>query len=69
LHRLIFRHPPTNIQYQMAHFLAQGHYETHLQRYHEDSTRRWEQLNTALRRQLPTCRPFANSKHANAFWL
>ena len=24
LRRLIYRHPPTNIQYQMAHFLAQG---------------------------------------------
>lgn len=69
LRRLIYRHPPTNIQYQMAHFLAQGHYETHLRRYHEDSARRWEQLSMALRRQLPECRPFANSEHANAFWL
>lgn len=23
LRRLVYRHPPTNIQYQMAHFLAQ----------------------------------------------
>lgn len=28
LRRLVYRHPPTNIQYQMAHFLARGHYET-----------------------------------------
>ena len=47
LRRLVYRHPPTNIQYQMAHFLAQGHYETHLRRYHYDSAQRWERLHAA----------------------
>lgn len=69
LRRLIYRHPPANIQYQMAHFLAQGYYETHLRRYHEDSARRWETLAAALRTSLPECTLMAGSEHANAFWL
>lgn len=69
LRRLVYRHPPTNIQYQMAHFLAQGHYETHLRRYRDDSTRRWEMLNNALSTLLPACQPLPGSEHANAFWL
>lgn len=69
LRRLVYRHPPTNIQYQMAHFLAQGHYETHLRRYHEDSARRWDTLHNALRAFLPECATFSGSEHANAFWL
>ena len=69
LRRLIYRHPPTNIQYQMAHFLAQGHYETHLRRYHYDSAQRWDRLNNALQQHLPECRIIPGSEHANAFWL
>lgn len=69
LRRLMYRHPPANIQYQMAHFLAQGYYETHLRRYHDDSARRWETLATALRTSLPACTLMAGSEHANAFWL
>lgn len=69
LRRLVYRHPPTNIQYQMAHFLAQGHYETHLRRYHDDSARRWDRLNAALQQHLAECRIIPGSEHANAFWL
>lgn len=69
LRRLVYRHPPTNIQYQMAHFLAQGHYETHLRRYHYDSAQRWDRLNNALQQHLPECRIIPGSEHANAFWL
>lgn len=69
LRRLMYRHPPTNIQYQMAHFLAQGHYETHLRRYHDDSARRWDRLHDALRTSLPECNMIPGSEHANAFWL
>lgn len=69
LRRLMYRHPPANIQYQMAHFLAQGYYETHLRRYHDDSARRWETLAAALRTSLPECTLMAGSEHANAFWL
>lgn len=69
LRRLTYRHPPTNIQYQMAHFLAQGHYDSHLRRYRDDSARRWDRLDAALRHLLPDCRPLPGSEHANAFWL
>ena len=69
LRRMVYRHPPTNIQYQMAHFLAQGHYETHLRRYRDDSARRWEMLNNAISTLLPECQPLPGSEHANAFWL
>ncbi|SLM65158.1 MULTISPECIES: MocR-like pyridoxine biosynthesis transcription factor PdxR [Dickeya] len=69
LRRLMYRHPPTNIQHQMAHFLAQGYYEAYLHRYREDSARRWHQLNNALGRDLPHCQRRAGSEHASAFWL
>lgn len=69
LRRLIYRHPPANLQYQMAYFLAQGYYETHLRRYHDDSARRWEILSKALNKHLPECRTSDGSEHANAFWL
>lgn len=69
LRRLLYRHPPTNIQYQMAHFFSQGHYETHLRRYHDDSARRWDRLHQALQRYLPECSSLSGSEHANAFWL
>ncbi|ELN2735074.1 MocR-like pyridoxine biosynthesis transcription factor PdxR [Pluralibacter gergoviae] len=69
LRRLTYRHPPTNIQHQMAHFLAQGHYDTHLRRYRDDSARRWDRLDAALKQLLPECRPLPGSEHANAFWL
>lgn len=69
LRRLIYRHPPTNIQYQMAHFLAQGHYETHLRHYYNDSVRRWDRLHDALQHSLPECQIIPGSEHANAFWL
>ncbi|ACS83844.1 MocR-like pyridoxine biosynthesis transcription factor PdxR [Musicola paradisiaca] len=69
LRRLSYRHPPTHIQHQMAHFLAQGYYEAYLHRYREDSARRWDTLNNALDRWLPECRRMTGSEHANAFWL
>ncbi|CAK8743071.1 hypothetical protein SODG_006244 [Sodalis praecaptivus] len=69
LRRLAYRHPPTNIQHQMAYFLAQGYYETYLHRYREDSTRRWHSLDHALTCWLPECRRSEGSDHANAFWL
>ncbi|MFP1892966.1 PLP-dependent aminotransferase family protein [Lonsdalea quercina] len=69
LRRLSYRHPPTNIQHQMAHFLAQGYYEAYLHRYREDSARRWHRLDEALEQFLPACRRMEGSEHANAFWL
>ncbi len=67
LRRLLYRHPPANIQYQMAYFLAQGHYDTFLRRYREHSTYRWSLLGEALDKYLPRCRHNAN--RASAFWV
>ncbi|KAA8999391.1 PLP-dependent aminotransferase family protein [Affinibrenneria salicis] len=69
LRRLMYRHPPANIQYQMAHFLAQGYYETHLRRYREESSRRWDRLHQTLNKLMPECRRIPGSEQANAFWL
>ncbi|EHD19526.1 MULTISPECIES: PLP-dependent aminotransferase family protein [Brenneria] len=69
LRRLVYRHPPTSIQYQMAHFLAQGYYETYLHRYRADSARRWNILNDALNAHLPECSRIPGSAPANAFWI
>lgn len=67
LRRLMYRHPPANIQYQMAHFLAQGHYDTFLRRYRDNSAYRWSLLHEALEHELPMCR--FNQSRATAFWV
>lgn len=69
LRRLSYRHPPTPIQHQMAHFLAQGYYDRYLHCYRKDSLERWQLMNDALNRWLPECQRVAGSEHANAFWL
>lgn len=69
LRRLVYRHPPANIQYQMAYFLAQGYYEAYLHRYREDSVHRWQMLNSALKNWLPECSCMTGGEHANAFWV
>ena len=48
---------------------AQGHYETHLRRYHYDSAQRWERLHAALQRLSAVVSRAGGSEHANAFWL
>ena len=69
LRRLSYRHPPTPIQHQMAHFLAQGYYDRYLKTYRQDSMQRWQRMNDALNCWLPECPRAAGSEHANAFWL
>lgn len=67
LRRLMYRHPPANIQYQMAYFLAQGHYDTFLRRYRENTAYRWSLLHEALHNHLPICSH--NETRATAFWI
>lgn len=69
LRRLSYRHPPTLLQHQMAHFLAQGYYDRYLNRYRKDSLERWQRMNEALNRWLPEFQRVAGSEHANVFWL
>jgi len=67
LRRLRYRHPPTNIQYQMAHFIEQGYYETYLKRYHRCSQKRHGILKAALANYLPQCS--YQDHHSSAFWI
>lgn len=68
LRRLMYRHPPANIQHQVAQFMAQGHYERHLKTHIDDTDRRRDIVHEALQRHIPT---LACSSHAraSAFWL
>jgi GntR family transcriptional regulator/MocR family aminotransferase len=67
LRRLRYRHPPTNIQYQMAQFIKQGYYETYLKRYHRCSKKRHDILKSALETYLPQC--IYKKHNASAFWI
>lgn len=67
LRRLRYRHPPSNIQYQMAHFIQQGYYESYLKRYYRCSKKRHGILKTALETYLPQCS--YQDHHSSAFWI
>ncbi|WP_027351585.1 PLP-dependent aminotransferase family protein [Halotalea alkalilenta] len=68
LRRLMYRHPPSSLQRQLAQFLAQGHYDRALRLQQQSSRQRWELLDGALRRHLPDCRRISGD-HASAFWI
>ncbi|WP_110686099.1 PLP-dependent aminotransferase family protein [Salinicola aestuarinus] len=68
LRRLMYRHPPSGLQQQLAEFLAQGHYDRYLRTFSDDMRRRWETMNDAVTRGLPSCRRIGND-HASVFWL
>ncbi len=67
LRRLRYRHPPTNIQYQMTHFIKQGYYEAYLKRYYRCSKKRHGILKAALETYLPQCTYQDHS--SSAFWI
>ncbi|WP_283101549.1 MULTISPECIES: PLP-dependent aminotransferase family protein [Halomonadaceae] len=68
LRRMMYRHPPSGLQHQMAQFFSQGHYERYLRFYTDDTQRRRERLGKALERELEGCRRI-NGSQASAFWL
>ncbi|WP_251977783.1 aminotransferase-like domain-containing protein [Salinicola avicenniae] len=68
LRRLMYRHPPSSLQQQVAQFLSQGHYDRYLRLFAEEMSRRWEAMDTSLRRELPMCRRVGGD-HASVFWL
>ncbi|MCS2609569.1 PLP-dependent aminotransferase family protein [Halomonas dongshanensis] len=68
LRRLMYRHPPSSLQQQVAQFLSQGHYDRYLRLFAEEMYRRWETMDARLRRELPTCRRVGGD-HASVFWL
>ena len=53
LRRLMYRHPPTNNQRTVAHFLALGHHDAALLRLMETFRRRWQVMDAALTSHAP----------------
>lgn len=68
MRRLMYRHPPLNLQRQLARFLAQGDYDAHLRHYRTAYRHKHAQLQEALQRDLPECR-YTTSEGAASFWL
>jgi len=68
LRRLMYRHPPANLQHQMAQFIAQGYYETHLRSHVQNTDARRDTLRAAIERLLPQAH-CNSSARASAFWL
>jgi len=48
LRRLMYRHPPSNTQRTVGHFLALGHHDAAVLRISQAYKRRWELMNEAL---------------------
>ena len=53
LRRLMLRHPPSNNQRTVAHFLAQGHYDSLMSRLSHTYRDRWRVMGECLSRYLP----------------
>jgi len=50
LRRLMYRHPPTNNQRTVAHFLSLGHHDSALLRLTQSFKTRWEIMDDALKK-------------------
>ena len=48
LRRLMYRHPPSNTQRTVGHFLALGHHDAAVLRLSQAYKKRWEKMNEAL---------------------
>jgi len=68
LRRLMYRHPPTSLQRQLAQFIAQGHFDRCLRHHQHDNSHRWTLLEQARQHYMPDCQRIS-SEYANAFWL
>jgi GntR family transcriptional regulator/MocR family aminotransferase len=69
LRRLMFRHPPTRLQMEMAHFIAQGYYDSFVRRFRENTRQRWDIINDAVSKHIPYCDRLAKNELSNALWL
>lgn len=68
LRRLMLRHPPMNNQRTLATFLALGHHDSLFRRLRHAYRERWEVMEAALNRHLPTC-TFHRTPGGTAFWV
>ncbi len=68
LRRLMLRHPPSNNQNAVAHFLALGHHDSLVHRLSASYKRRWEAMEAALNEFLPES-SMAPAFGGSAFWV
>lgn len=68
LRRLMYRHPPLNIQRLLARFLAQGDYDAHLRQYRSAYRAKHAKLHDAVEQHLRGC-SYSTSEGAASFWM
>ena len=68
LRRLMLRHPPSNNQNAVAHFLALGHHDSLVHRISASYKLRWQALDDALNEFLPDSSS-APAFGGSAFWV
>lgn len=68
LRRLMLRHPPSNNQNAVAHFLALGHHDSLVHRLSHSYRQRWEAMDLALTEYLPESSR-APAFGGSAFWV
>ena len=68
LRRLMYRHPPTNNQRTVAHFLSLGHHDSALLRLSQTLKHRWQVMDEALKAQA-VFRASAPSFGGSSFWV
>jgi len=68
LRRLMFRHPSSNNQNAVAHFLSRGYHELLVRRLAAEYKERWQVLNDSLKEYMPDSGQ-APSFGGSAFWV
>lgn len=68
LRRLMLRHPPSNNQNAVAHFLALGHHDALVHRIAHNYRNRWQAMDAALAKYLPDSSS-APAFGGSAFWV
>jgi len=68
LRRLMYRHPPTNNQRTVAHFLSLGHHDSAVLRLSQSFKARWEVLDEALKKHQ-VFSSTAPSFGGSSFWV
>lgn len=68
LRRLMYRHPPTNNQRTVSHFLSLGHHDSALLRLSQTFRQRWQVMDEALKAE-PVFSATAPSFGGSSFWV
>ena len=68
LRRLMYRHPPSNTQRTVGHFLALGHHDAAVLRLSQAYKRRWELMNRALGQHM-SLSTIAPAFGGSSYWV